>query len=58
MIFYFAETQLGQKDNLSAMQSILEDSTLDHNISSFIHSRFTICYKSAIIAPFYFSTIF
>ena len=58
MIFYFAEIQLSQTDNLSAMQSILEDSTLDHNISSFIHSRFTICYESTIIAPFYFSMIF
>ena len=33
------------------MQSILEESTEDHNISSFKYSSFAICYKSTIIVP-------
>ena len=31
------------------MQSILEDYTLDHNISSFRYSSLVICYKSTIL---------
>ena len=43
------ETQVSQTDDLRAMQSILEENTLDHNISSFRYSSLVICYKSTIL---------
>ena len=46
---FHTETQVSQTNNLSAMQSILEEYTLDHNVSSFIYTSLTICYKSTIL---------
>ena len=43
------EMQVSQKDELSAMQSILKEYTLDHNISSFRYFSIAICYKSTIL---------
>ena len=43
------ETQVSQTDDLRAMQSILEENTLDHNISSFRYSSLAICYESTIL---------
>ena len=48
-ILFLAETQVSQTDDLSAMQSILEEYTLDHNISSFRYSSIAICYESTIL---------
>ena len=48
-ILFLTETQVSQADDLSAMQSILEGYTLDHNISSFRYSSLAICYKSTIL---------
>ena len=45
-ILFLTETQVSQTDNLSAVQSILEEYTLDHNISSFRYSSLALCYKS------------
>ena len=47
-ILFLTEAQVSQTDNLSAMQSILEEYTLDPNISSFRYSSLSICYKSTI----------
>ena len=47
-ILFLTETQVNQAINLSAMQSILEEYTLDHNISSFRYSSLSICYKSIV----------
>ena len=49
-ILFLTETRVSQTDDLSATQSILEEYTLDHNISSFRYSSFVICYKSTILA--------
>ena len=48
-ILFLTETQVSETDNLSAMQSILEEYTLDHNINSFRYSSLAICYKSTIL---------
>ena len=48
-ILFLTETQVSQTDNLSAVQSILEEYTLDHNISRFRYSSLVICYKSTIL---------
>ena len=47
-ILFLTETQVSQTDDLSAMQSILEEYTLDHDLSSFIYSSLTICYESIV----------
>ena len=48
-IMFLTETQVSQTDDLRAMQSILEENTLDQNISSFRYSSLAICYKSTIL---------
>ena len=48
-ILFFTEVLISQSDNLSVMQSILGEYTLDHNISSFRYSSFAIYYKSTIL---------
>ena len=48
-ILFLTEIQVSQTDDLRAMQSILEENTLDHNISSFRYSSLAICYKSTIL---------
>ena len=47
-ILFLTETKVDQTDDLSAMQSILEEDALDHNTSSFKYSSLAICYKSTI----------
>ena len=47
-ILFLRVTQVSQTEDLSAMQSILEEYTLDHNISSFRYSKLAICYKGTI----------
>ena len=47
-ILFLTETEVSQIDDLSAMQSILDEHTPDHNISNFGFSSLAICYKSTI----------
>ena len=47
MILYFSQKDKNIKQTtLSAIQSILEEYTLDHNISIFRYSSLALCYKS------------
>ena len=52
-ILFFTEVLISQSDNLSVMQSILGEYTLDHNISSFRYSSFASYYKSTILVSFH-----
>ena len=48
-IFVLTERQESLIDNLRDMQNILEEYTLDHNVSSFIYSILVIFHKSIIL---------
>ena len=42
-ISFLTEAQVSQTDGLSAMHNILEEYTLEHNISTFRYSSLVIC---------------
>ena len=46
-------TKTGLAEDLSALQSILEEYTLNHNVSSFRYSSLAICYKSTDFISFH-----